>query len=288
MSVKNAKRSGFNMDEIEFYLKDLESRFKYLDKKKYYLSYSGGKDSHFLYWFIKEYLHDNEIEIVGVNTYMEHQEILARIKKNCDIVLLPKMKPFEIKEKYGSPCFSKWQDDMIHRYQNGSRRPYLIEVITGINKDTGKVVTGRFKLNKTAKKMVLNDTLHKVSPKCCEYLKKKPIKDYEKESGRKAILGVRGTESALRSTQYKSCFTKDKKFTPLHDLSDELLNAIYKKYKIELPEIYNYINRTGCMGCPYGSHRGNTQKELALLNDNQRKFVVKLFKESYDVLGIEV
>lgn len=276
------------MDEIEFYLKDLESRFKYLDKKKYYLSYSGGKDSHFLYWFIKEYLHDNEIEIVGVNTYMEHQEILARIQKNCDIVLLPKMKPFEIKEKYGSPCFSKWQDDMIHRYQNGSRRPYLIEVITGINKDTGKVVTGRFKLNKTAKKMVLNDTLHKVSPKCCEYLKKRPIKDYEKESGRKAILGVRGTESALRSTQYKSCFTKDKKFTPLHDLSDELLNAIYKKYKIELPEIYNYINRTGCMGCPYGSHRGNTQKELALLNDNQRKFVVKLFKESYDVLGIEV
>lgn len=274
------------MDEIEFYLKDLESRFKYLDKKKYYLSYSGGKDSHFLYWFIKEYLHDNEIEIVGVNTYMEHQEILARIKKNCDIVLLPKMKPFEIKEKYGSPCFSKWQDDMIHRYQNGSRRPYLIEVITGINKDTGKVVTGRFKLNKTAKKIVLNDTLHKVSPKCCEYLKKRPIKDYEKESGRKAILGVRGTESALRSTQYKSCFTKDKKFTPLHDLSDELLNAIYKKYKIELPKIYNYINRTGCMGCPYGSHRGNTQKELALLNDNQREFVIKLFKESYDVLGI--
>lgn len=275
------------MNEIEFYLKDLESRFKYLNRKKYYLSYSGGKDSHFLYWFIKEYLHDNEIEIVGVNTYMEHQEILARIQKNCDIVLLPKMKPFEIKEKYGSPCFSKWQDDMIHRYQNGSRRPYLIEVITGINKDTGKVVTGRFKLNKTAKKIVLNDTLHKVSPKCCEYLKKRPIKDYEKESGRKAILGVRGTESALRSTQYKSCFTKDKKFTPLHDLSDELLNAIYKKYKIELPEIYNYINRTGCMGCPYGSHRGNTQKELALLNDNQRKFVINLFKESYDVLGID-
>ncbi|MGZ0065942.1 hypothetical protein [Thomasclavelia ramosa] len=67
------------MDEIEFYLKDLESRFKCLNRKKYYLSYSGGKDSHFLYWFIKEYLHDNEIEIVGVNTYMEHQEILARI-----------------------------------------------------------------------------------------------------------------------------------------------------------------------------------------------------------------
>ena len=35
------------IDEVDFYLKDLESRFKYLDNKKYYLSYSGGKDSHF-------------------------------------------------------------------------------------------------------------------------------------------------------------------------------------------------------------------------------------------------
>ena len=95
------------MDEIEFYLKDLESRLKYLNRKKYYLSYSGGKDSHFLYWFIKEYLRDTEIEIVGVNTYMEHHEILKRIQQNCDVVLLPNMKPFEMKEKYGSPCFSK-------------------------------------------------------------------------------------------------------------------------------------------------------------------------------------
>lgn len=274
------------MDKAEFYLEDLKSRFKGIDSNKYYLSYSGGKDSHFLYWFIKDYLKDDHIEIVGVNTYMEHPQIRKRIEENCDIVLFPKMKPFEIKEKYGSPCFSKWQDDMIHRYQNGSRRPYLIERIKGIHKDTGEVVKGRFKLNKTAKEMTLNGTLHKVSPKCCEYLKKRPMKEYEKRSGRKAILGVRGSEGALRSTQYKSCFTKDKKFTPLHDLSDELFNVIYEKYEIELPEIYNHIDRTGCMGCPYGSHWGDTEKELALLSENQRKFVCELFKESYEVLGI--
>ena len=58
------------MDEEDFYLKDLESKLKKIDKSKYYLSYSGGKDSHFLYWFIKEYLHDDEIEIVSVNTYI--------------------------------------------------------------------------------------------------------------------------------------------------------------------------------------------------------------------------
>ncbi|WP_459610309.1 hypothetical protein, partial [Enterobacter asburiae] len=50
---------------------------------------------------------------------------------------------------------------------------------------------------------------------------------------KKAILGVRGNESKMRKTQYKTCFTKDKKFTPLHDLTDEMLEAIIKRYNIE-------------------------------------------------------
>ena len=41
------------------------------------------------------------------------------------------------------------------------------------------------------------------------------------------------------------------------------------------------------MGCPYGSYKGETEKELQLINDNQFKFVCKYFKESYEVLGID-
>ena len=109
---------------------------------------------------------------------------------------------------------------------------------------------------------------------------------FEKATGLKAILGVKGTESNLRKTQYKSCFTKDGKFTPLWDLTDELEDMIYAKYHIEIPQIYKHIDRTGCMGCPYGSYKGETEKELELLNENQRKFVCEYFKESYELLGI--
>lgn len=270
------------MDEVDFYLIDLSSKFKKIDPKEYYLSYSGGKDSHFLYWFIKEYLHDNEIKIVGVNTYMEHHEILQRINKNCDVVLMPKMKPFEIKEKYGSPCFSKQQDEYIKRYQTGHITDYLMTRITGQDKEGNKVTT-MFKLNNKAKNLLLSGKLHKVSPMCCKIIKKDTLHKYEKESGRKAILGIRGTESKVRNAMYKTCFTKDKKFTPIHDLSDELLEKIIKKYNIEVPSVYKYINRTGCMGCPYGR---NTERELTLLNKNQKKFVCEYFKESYKVLGI--
>lgn len=276
------------MDEVEFYLVDLKSRFDKIKPNTYYLAYSGGKDSHFLYWFIKDYLKRDDIKIVGINTYMEHHEIRDRILKNCDIVLYPKMKPFEIKEKYGSPCFSKIQDDFIERYQNGCRSKSLMIRINKekwIGKD-GKEVVQKFGLNKKARELLLSNKLHKVSPKCCYYLKKKTAHDFEKESGLKAILGVRAGESILRNQQYKTCFTKDKKFTPIHDLSDELLDKIYEKYNIEIPKVYQYIKRTGCMGCPYGSYKGDTQKELQLINEQQFKFVKEYFKESYKVLGI--
>ena len=42
------------------------------------------------------------------------------------------------------------------------------------------------------------------------------------------------------------------------------------------------------MGCPYGSYKHDTEKELELINENQRKFVCEYFKESYKVLGIEI
>ena len=277
------------MDDVEFYLIDLKSRFDKIKPNTYYLSYSGGKDSHFLYWFIKEYLHRDDIKIVGINTYMEHHEILKRILKNSDVVLLPKMKPMEIKAKYGSPCFSKIQDDFIDRYQRGCRSKSLMERVERrkfIGKD-GKIHKSSFSLNELARTLLLSGKLHRVSPKCCYYLKKKTAHDFEKQTGLKAILGVRSGEGALRSSQYKTCFTKDMKFTPIHDLSDELLNQIYEKYNIEIPEVYKYIQRTGCMGCPYGSYKGDTKKELDLLNENQRKFVMEYFKESYKVLGID-
>lgn len=92
----------------------------------------------------------------------------------------------------------------------------------------------------------------------------------------------------MRKKQYNSCFTKDKKFTPIWDLSDELLDEIYEKYNIEIPKIYKHVTRTGCMGCPYGSYKHDTEKELELISDKQRQFVCEYFKESYNVLNIKV
>ena len=272
------------MEIEEFYLKDLKTKFDKINFEDYYLSYSGGKDSHLLYWFIKEYLKDDKIKIVGINTYMEHPQIRKRIYDNCDIVLLPTMKPFEIKEKYGIPCFSKEQDFYIYYWQNSIRKGKEPSK-TIKEKIYGTYHTG-FVLSKKAREYVLSGNAHKITHLCCHYLKKEPARKFEKQTGLKPILGVRGNESALRKKQYTSCFTKEGKFTPLWDLEDDLFDKIYAKYKIEIPDVYNYVKRTGCMGCPYGSYKHDTEKELALLNGGQKKFVCEYFKESYDFLGI--
>lgn len=273
------------MNDVDFYLYDLKTKFDKINPKDYYLSYSGGKDSHLLYWFIKEYAHIDGIEVVGDNTFMEFPEIRDRIYRYSDKVLSPTLKPTEIKEKYGIPCFSKEQDFYIYYYQNALRKGKQ-PAKTIQQKIDGTYDKGFSGISKKAREYVLSGNAHQITHLCCYYLKKKPFHDYEKATGKKAILGVRSEESLLRKTQYTSCFTSSGKFTPIHDLTQELEDKIIKQYNIEVPKIYDYIDRTGCAGCPYGSWKGETEKELELMTDAKREYVTNLFKESYDILGV--
>lgn len=259
------------------FLMALADRFKTkIESKEYYLSYSGGRDSHFLYWFIKNWLKDQDIVVVGVNTGMDIPEIRDRILKNSDVVLHPMMHRDDIKAEYGIPCFSKQQDEYIYRYQHGNRSENTMKYINGENPVLN--------LNKKARKLLLSDSLHPISNKCCTYSKDKPMEKWGKKNGRKAIMGVRGTESRTRKAQYTSCLTATAKFTPLWDWTDEMMELCYKVYDIETPRCYQYLTRTGCAGCPYGR---NTETELAMLPRLQQKSAIGYFRDTYDVLGIE-
>lgn len=263
--------------QVKPFLEFLKDRFKAkIEPERYFLSYSGGKDSHFLFWFIKEYLREERIEIVGVNTSFEIPEIRDRILQNSDTVLKPSMRRQDIKAKYGIPCYSKQQDEFIYRYQHGNRSNNTMKYIMG-----GNPV---FTLNKGARERLLSGSLHPVSNKCCYYNKELPMVQYGKETGKKPIIGVRMAESMTRKAKYQTCLSREGNFTTLYDFSDILIDSIYTGYGIEIPKCYIYVARTGCAGCPYGR---NCESELALLSELQRKAAVNYFKESYDVKGIE-
>lgn len=289
------------MNEVEFYLEDLKSKFTKIDPTQYYLAYSGGRDSHFLFWFIREYLHETRIPIVFSNTGMELPEIRERGLANADVVLKPAMKHFEIKEKYGIPLNTKQSDQWVRRYQkhifeegkteeeltNYLRWVALRDVNYAPDQHKGRV--SWMAVPKNTVEAMRSGQLHKVSPLCCKYLKKEPAKKYNKEKGRKEILGVMGSESWTRKYIYQSCFSKGGKFTPLWDLTEDLRNKIEEYYEIPVPHVYQYTTQTGCAGCPYGQHGKNkfftTDVDLNLCKEGQRKFILEYFRESYEFKG---
>lgn len=282
------------MSKADFYLHDLASKFRKIDPMKYYLSYSGGKDSHLLYWFLKTWLPANypdmeeyqKIPIVSVNTRMEWPEISDRMRKNADVVLIPGLKPHEVIAKFGTPCFSKQNDQYIAEYQNGCRSMRILNKVKGLDSSGNK---SRFALTKFQSSLLLSGQLPKISPRCCTFLKKTPFHQFEKENNLHAILGMVGNESQLRMSMLKSCFSmKDQKFTPLWDLSEEVEEGIYQQYHIEVPAIYNYVDQTGCAGCPYGIGLGHTEKELALMTSAKRAYVCKLFADAYLIRGVDI
>lgn len=290
------------MNEVEFYLEDLKSKFSKINPSDYYLAYSGGRDSHFLLWFIREYLHETRIPIVFSNTGMEIPEIRSRGLENADIVLKPALKHSEIKEKYGIPLNSKTTDEWIYRYQtrkaNGEKdedmsntlKHMVLRQVNATPRGRKLGILSRFAVDKKTSDAAINGTLHKVSPYCCKFLKKEPARIYASESGKKPILGLMGTESLTRKAIYKSCFSKNGMFHPLYDLSELLRNKIEEYYGIPVPSVYKHTTQTGCAGCPYGQHGKNhgfltTNYELSLCGEGQRKFILDYFAESYAFKG---
>lgn len=290
------------MNQAEFYLEDLKSKFSKIDPSNYYLAYSGGRDSHFLLWFIKEYLHETRIPAVFSNTGMEIPEIRDRGLANADVVLKPAMKHAEIKEKYGIPLNTKASDEWVYRYQSrkeqgvsdedmpGWIKYYAMRQVDAIEhgRKTGKL--SYTAVNKKTCEAMLAGTLHRVSNMCCKFLKKDPGHRYAKEHGLKKITGIMGSESWIRKTQFTSCFTKKGHFVPLWDLTEEVRNEIEQEFDIPVPKVYDYVDQTGCAGCPYGQHGkghgfANTNLALSLCSEGHRKFILDYFKESYEFKG---
>lgn len=290
------------MNAAEFYLEDLRSKFAKINPDEYYLAYSGGRDSHFLLWFIREYLHETRIPAVFSNTGMEIPEIRNRALANADVVLKPAMKHAEIKEKFGIPLNTKTEDDWVYRYQTFREKGVAEEDMPNYIKymamrDVHAVSRGRqsgmlsmMAVNKKTSDAMRAGTLHKVSPHCCTYLKKTNAKKYAVETGRKSILGIMGGESITRRARYKSCFSKKSgTFHPLYDLTETLQKEIEQEFNIPVPSIYRYVNQTGCAGCPYGQHGKNrfrtTDIDLTLCGEGQRNFILDYFGESYKFKG---
>ena len=249
-----------------------------------YVAFSGGKDSTVLLHIVRE-MYPN-IEGVFANTGNEFPEIIQFVRKQENIKWVKPRKSFAkvIKEE-GYPVISKKTSRMIKDCQNPteknarSRKLYLSDYTLDKEGNITNIKNNSFKI--AYKHRYLINAPFKISNKCCDYLKKYPMADYEKLTGKKAIIGTQAEESKMRESAYlqTGCNNfKGGKSNPLGFWrSQDILEYIYK-YNIEIASIYGEVKidkdgkyyttgeqRTGCCMCLFGCGLWKTDKENRVL-----------------------
>ena len=227
---------------------------------KFYISFSGGKDSTVLHYLVDMALPNNKIPRVFSNTGIEYNAIVKFVKglaeqDNRFVIITPKLNIKQMLEKVGYPFKSKVHSHILGIYQNNSKHTeYTKLYLNGVKKDGSK---STYKCPNILQYQFTNGFNIKVSERCCYELKKKPFKRWQKENGKSiAMTGMRKEEGGERN-RMNCVVTKNNeivKFHPLAVVSEDWEEWFINKYNIQLCELYYppyNFKRTGCKGCPF-------------------------------------
>ena len=218
-----------------------------------YISFSGGKDSTVLLYLVRSIYPD--VEAVFSDTGLEFPEIKDFVKSINNVTWLkPKLSFRQVIEQHGYPIISKDVMDCIEGALKGQK--YRIDRLDGTlkNKDGGK---SRYDRTKYA---YLLEAPFKVSNQCCNEMKKKPFKQFEKKTGKKAITGIMADESQLRTSLWlkTGCNAFENKrpmSQPLSFWTEKDIWNYIKTFNIPYSPIYDMgYKRTGCVFCAFGAH----------------------------------
>ena len=233
-----------------------------------YVAFSGGKDSTVLLHIVRELYPD--VPAVFVNTGLEYPEVVEFARSVDNLVeLKPKMNFKDVITKYGYPVVSKEQSQFIQQYRTAKSEKTKNTRWNGNDK-------GQFKISEKWKPLCKAD--FKISEKCCDIMKKNPSKNYEKESGKKAIIGTMAAESRFRKMEWNkySCNAFENKRPTSRPISFWLEKDIWeyiRKYNVPYSKIYDVegIERTGCMYCGFGLHMQKEPNKFQLMQTTHPK-----------------
>ena len=285
--------------------------YEYWDEKGYgcYVSFSGGKDSTVLKHIVDNMYDDAPSVFVDTGLeYPEIREFVNDIKNNKykkfgfsnNIEILKPEKPFnQVIKEYGYPVISKevalvvegskkflknlkkrgglnipTRTEDLKAWENMPKRLLKIKGILGKNNkpclpDTPNSDRSNYNCSKYE---YLLDAPFNISHKCCDIMKKKPFKKYEKEHNRKGFVGTMANESFARrqawiKTGCNAFNSSHPKSSPLSFWTEQDILQYIKTYNIPIAKVYGDIiindnnkleltgiNRTGCMFCMFGVH----------------------------------
>lgn len=276
---------------------------------KVYISFSGGKDSTVLADLAARICvaTGNKLVLWFSNTGLEYPEVVSHVKYFAEwlrnkyhievelVIDYPKDEKTgeritfkDVILKYGYPVVSKEISQVIEEARRNAttgKYTYRLKRLNGELLDKN----GNKSQYNCEKWRFLLDAPYKISNKCCNELKKKPSKSFEKQSGRKPIVGTMAEESQARKTAWKihGCNAFDGKrpiSQPMSFWKDQDVLKYINMYSIPYPSVYGEIkqdengklvttgcNRTGCMFCGFGCHLEKEPNRFQRLKETHPK-----------------
>ena len=267
-----------------------------------YVSFSGGKDSLCLLDLARRCYPD--IEAVYVDTGLEFPEVrkFALSHKNVTVIK-PEIRFDEVIKEYGWCYPSKDVAKDIRSARRG--KDWALKRFEGLNADGTESL---FKRTRYVKWAYLLDSPFILSDKCCGIMKEKPLKKYEKETGKRAIVGTLASDSQRRKISWYitgcNAFESKKQLSkPLSFWTEQDILRYLRDFNIPYASVYGDIienkkgrlqttgeSHTGCIFCPVGCHldKINRFQRLHITHPKLYDYVINTLnlKELLDFVGV--
>lgn len=279
-----------------------------------YVSFSGGKDSTVLLHIVRSMYPD--IEAVFVNTGLEYPEIQRFVKTFDNVTILrPKMRFDEVVKKYGYPLISKVVGNCV---AGAKRKPDGVKYkqICGEYRTNGKLSMFNY-----GKYKPLLDVDFNVSDECCAVMKKAPMKEFKKRSGKVPIIATMACESKNREmvwlqTGCNAFEGKNAQSKPMSFWTEQDVLQYIKENDLPIASVYGEVvhevepdqlrledfgvencgrdkltttgcDRTGCIFCAFGCHLDKVESRFERLKKTHpRQYEYCIGGGEYDEDGI--
>lgn len=278
------------------------------------VSFSGGKDSTVLAHLVHDIYPD--VPLVFANTGLEYPEIQSFARKMGAEFVRPKMRFDEVISAYGYPLISKETAETIanaRHIQNGTRKIKNLGIPKS-NKNGDwlnwrrKALQGippfdkgHFKKDKWLP--FAQETQFMISNKCCDVMKKEPLKRYQKETERLPIIGTLTDESQRRELAWlkngcNAFQTKTPTSQPISFWTEQDILHYIKEKDLKIASVYGEIlsvgqdgflydsvlddgccklqcsgcQRTGCIFCGFGAHLDKEPRFVRLAKTHPKQY----------------